>query len=176
MTRKNIRKQVSDFQRFVRTLLLAAVILNFQSLFLHAQTETGYASFYGKRFTGRRTASGERLDNDSLTCAHKTQPFGTYLKVINLSNQKEVVVRVNDRGPFTRGRIIDLTQRAAKELDIIRFGTGQVSIEMIHPIMPPLSLPNQKGVHPEIPKVWDMAESETTIEWPTIEPVWPLEP
>ena len=81
--------------------------------------QTGKASFYSKRATGARTSNGERLHHDSLTCAHKTHPFGTLLKVTNPSNGKEVVVRVTDRGPFKRGRIIDLSWGAAKELGML---------------------------------------------------------
>ena len=177
MTRKkSSRKHHCGFRHSVRRLLLAVIILNSQFLLLHSQKETGYASFYGKRFTGMKTASGERLNNDSLTCAHKTLPFGTYLKVTNLSNQKEVVVRVNDRGPFTHGRIIDLTLCAANKLGIIGHGTSKVSIEVVHPIMPPLVLPDSKTSLPETPKIWEMTEMESIMQWPTIEPVWPLEP
>ncbi|MBF0965366.1 MAG: septal ring lytic transglycosylase RlpA family protein, partial [Alloprevotella sp.] len=79
----------------------------------HAQ-QKGKATFYSKRATGARTASGERLHHDSLTCAHRTYPFGTLLKVTNLNNGNTVVVRVTDRGPFAKGRIIDLSYAAAK--------------------------------------------------------------
>lgn len=176
MIEKSVSRYKTCFKHSVWKWLLAVVILNSQFPFLHSQTETGYASFYGKRFTGRRTASGERLDNDSLTCAHKTLPFGTYLKVKNLDNQQEVTVRVNDRGPFTRGRIIDLTQRAANELGILRHGTGKVSIEVMHPVIPPFAIPEQEASQTGIPKIWEMSEIEDMTEWPTIEPVWPLEP
>ena len=94
-----------------------------------AQTQRGKATFYSKRATGARTASGDRLHHDSLTCAHRTYPFGTLLKVTNLSNNKSVVVKVTDRGPFARGRIIDLSWRAAKELDILAKGVGTVRVE-----------------------------------------------
>ena len=171
-----IKKSFVRFSHVGRRLLLAAMMLNFQFSPLYSQTNTGYASFYGKRFTGQRTASGEKLNNDSLTCAHRTLPFGTYLRVKSLSTQKEVVVRVNDRGPFVRGRIIDLTQRAASELGILRHGTGEVSIEVVHPIIPPLALPDQEASQPSIPKIWEMADIENMTQWPAIEPVWPLEP
>ena len=94
-----------------------------------AQTQRGKATFYSKRATGARTASGDRLHHDSLTCAHRTYPFGTLLKVTNLSNNKSVVVKVTDRGPFARGRIIDLSWRAAKELDILAKGVCTVRVE-----------------------------------------------
>ena len=87
---------------------------------LNAQSvQTGKASYYAKKFTGRRTASGERLHHDSLTCAHRTYPFGTLLKVTNPANGKVVIVRVTDRGPYVKGRIIDLSVRAdLPEFDI----------------------------------------------------------
>lgn len=99
---------------------------------LFAQTvQKGKATFYSKRATGARTANGERLHHDSLTCAHRTYPFGTLLRVKNPANGKEVVVRVTDRGPFIRGRIIDLSWRAAKELGIIAQGVAMVEIEKV---------------------------------------------
>ena len=176
MTRKSVRKYISYSKHFTWKLLLTAVILSSLVSVLYAQTETGYASFYAKRFTGLKTASGERLNNDSLTCAHKTFPFGTYLKVTNLTNHKTVTVRVNDRGPFTRGRIIDLTLRAANELEIIGHGTSKVSVEVVYPIVPPLAIPEQERSQPEIPKIWEMTESESAVQWPIIEPVWLSEP
>ena len=97
---------------------------------LNAQSvQTGKASYYPKKFTGRRTASGERLHHDSLTCAHRTYPFGTLLKVTNPANGKHVIVRVTDRGPYVKGRIIDLSVRAARELGIIAQGIAPVTVE-----------------------------------------------
>ena len=97
---------------------------------LNAQSvQTGKASYYAKKFTGRRTASGERLHHDSLTCAHRTYPFGTLLKVTNPANGKHVIVRVTDRGPYVKGRIIDLSVRAARELGIIAQGIAPVTVE-----------------------------------------------
>ena len=97
---------------------------------LSAQTQKGKATFYSKRSTGARTASGVPRHHDSLTCAHRTYPFGTLLKVTNLSNGKSVVVKVTDRGPFARGRIIDLSWRAAKELGILSKGVSTVKVEV----------------------------------------------
>jgi rare lipoprotein A len=94
-------------------------------------SEIGYASFYGDSFVGKMTASGEIYDANQLTAAHRSLPFGTKLKVTNLENRQSVVVRVNDRGPFVPGRIIDLSERAAKELDIIRKGVTRVQIEIV---------------------------------------------
>ena len=94
---------------------------------LHAQ-QRGRASFYSRQATGARTSSGERLHHRDFTCAHRTHPFGTLLKVKNLSNGKEVVVRVNDRGPFGRGRIVDLSWGAAKALGMLSQGVVDVEI------------------------------------------------
>jgi len=79
------------------------------------------------------TSSGERLHHDSMTCAHRTHPFGTLLKVTNPANDSVVVVKVNDRGPFGRGRIIDLSWGAAKLLGILRQGIAKVVVEVYHP-------------------------------------------
>lgn len=93
--------------------------------------QRGKASFYSRRATGARTSSGERLHHDSLTCAHKTYPFGTLLRVKNPGNGKEVIVRVTDRGPHSRGRIIDLSWGAARELGIINQGIALVEVELL---------------------------------------------
>lgn len=99
-------------------------------------TETGHASWYGKKFHGRKTASGEVYDMFKLSAAHKTLPLPSYARVTNLSNRKSVIVRVNDRGPFGRPRIIDLSYAAAKQLDIIQHGSSQVEISLIDPSQP----------------------------------------
>jgi len=90
--------------------------------------EEGIASWYGGKFHGRNTANGELYDMYEKTAAHKTLPFGTHLKVVSLSNGKEVVVRINDRGPFVKGRIIDLSFAAAKDIGLIDPGTARVRI------------------------------------------------
>lgn len=92
---------------------------------------TGIASYYGNEFVGRRTASGESYRRDALTAAHRSAPFGSRIKVRNLANGREVVVRVNDRGPWTRGRIIDLSYAAAKAIGLTRSGTARVSLTQI---------------------------------------------
>jgi rare lipoprotein A len=93
--------------------------------------QTGTASYYGKQFHGRRTASGERYNMDRLTAAHRTYSFGTTLRVTRLDNERSVVVRINDRGPFVKGRIIDLSMAAARRLDMIRSGTARVKVEVL---------------------------------------------
>ena len=105
-------------------------LFTLHSSLLHAQgVQKGKASFYARKFSGHKTASGERLHHDSLTCAHRSYPFGTMLKVYNPANGRSVVVRVTDRGPFVRGRIIDLSWRAAKELGIIAQGVAMVTVQ-----------------------------------------------
>ena len=102
-----------------------------------AQTQRGKASFYSKRATGARTSSGERLHHDSLTCAHRTYPFGTLLRVTNERNGKEAGVRVTDRGPHGKGRIIDLSHAAARQLGIISQGVAMVKVEPVNkPVVP----------------------------------------
>lgn len=90
--------------------------------------QTGKASYYGKRFQGKPTASGEPFDQHALTAAHKTLSFGSICRVTNLANNKQVEVRINDRGPFVKGRIIDLSYAAAKRLDGIKVGVITVKI------------------------------------------------
>lgn len=98
---------------------------------LHAQKQRGKATYYSKRATGARTANGDRLHHDSLTCAHRTLPFGSLLRVTNIANGKSVTVRVNDRGPFTRGRIIDLSWGAADAIGMLARGVAMVEIEVL---------------------------------------------
>jgi rare lipoprotein A len=93
--------------------------------------ESGVASWYGKVFQGRRTASGERYDAHALTAAHRTLPLGSYVRVTAVGSSRSVVVRINDRGPYTRGRVIDLSYAAAAALDLPRAGTLLVKIERI---------------------------------------------
>lgn len=93
--------------------------------------QTGKASYYADKFHGRKTANGERLDQGELTAAHPSLPMGSRLEVTNLHNGKTVVVRVNDRGPFTGGRILDLTREAAERLDMVRRGVARVSVRVL---------------------------------------------
>lgn len=92
-------------------------------------TQTGRIAYYGRKFAGRRTASGERFDPEAMTMAHRTLPFGTRVRVTNLENGRQVTVRINDRGPYRRGRIIDLSRAAAQKLDMIDDGVVRVRIE-----------------------------------------------
>ena len=96
-------------------------------------TQTGMASWYGKKFHGRRTSSGEPYDMFAMTAAHPVLPLPSYVEVENLNNGKKVVVKVNDRGPFLHNRIIDLSYAAAHRLDIVNQGTGRVYIRVLTP-------------------------------------------
>lgn len=101
----------------------------------------GKASYYADFFHGRLTSNGEIFSQDSLTCAHRTLPFGTYLKVTNKRNNQEVIVRVNDRGPFIEGRVIDLSRAAAEQLGMIHAGVVRVEVVQV-----------EKPVQPEFPE------------------------
>ena len=117
-----------------RLISLSFIIYHLSFSMAIGQTQTGIASYYGKRATGRMTSSGERLHHDSLTCAHRTHPFGTWLRVVNPRNGQQVVVKVNDRGPFGRGRIIDLSWCAARQLGILRRGIANVEVYVYDPL------------------------------------------
>ena len=123
----------------LRRACMVIIISHFSFLIPHssAQTQKGKASYYARKFTGRRTASGEKMHHDSLTCAHRTYPFGTMLKVTNPANGQSVIVRVTDRGPYVKGRIIDLSARAAREIGIIAQGIAPVIVERYHPAIVP---------------------------------------
>ena len=102
---------------------------------LHRWFETGKASWYGLKFQGRATATGERYDMNDLTCAHRSAPLGSWLRVTNLRNQRSVLVRVNDRGPMVDDRIVDLSYAAARAVGLT--GIGRVRLEVASaPILP----------------------------------------
>ena len=96
-------------------------------------TQEGKASWYGKQFHGRKTASGERYDMNEMTAAHRTLPSPSYAKVTNLANGKEVIVRINDRGPFHSNRVMDVSFGAAKKLGMVNSGTARVRVEQLVP-------------------------------------------
>lgn len=159
-----------NFSGFLRVFFALIVIIIINSQFsiinsLHAQSvQQGKASFYARKFSGHRTASGERLHHDSLTCAHRSYPFGTMLRVYNPANGKSVIVRVTDRGPFVRGRIIDLSWRAAKELGIIAQGVAMVTVQKVDMTL----IPFRPEDTIEIPEL----ELETNAGGPDIMPYW----
>jgi len=112
---------------------------------------TGIASYYGKALHGRKTSSGERFDMYKMTCAHRTLPFGTILNVRDIKTGRSVQVRVTDRGPFGRGRIVDLSLAAARELGIESRGIAQVEVTISQPEKKeqeaPLRMPNTERRH-----------------------------
>ena len=97
-----------------------------------AYAEVGHASYYGAQWHGRTTANGERMNIHAMTAAHKTLPFHTRVRVTMLSTGKSVVVRINDRGPFIKGRIIDLSDEAAKRIGLLGKGVAKVRIEVLN--------------------------------------------
>ena len=92
---------------------------------------TGVASYYADKYHGKLTANGEIFDMHALTAAHPTYPFGTRVKVMHMENRRSVIVRINDRGPFVKGRVIDLSLAAAKQLRMVRSGLAQVTLEIL---------------------------------------------
>ncbi len=116
-----MKKKILLFVMFIITFSIAAY-----------SQQLVKASYYANKFHGRKTASGKLYHKDSLTCAHKTLPFGTILKVRNPRNDKEVFVKVTDRGPFVKGRTIDLSLAAAKELGVISHGIATVEFTRMH--------------------------------------------
>ena len=111
--------------------------------------QRGGASWYGPGFHGRRTASGERYDMNAMTAAHRTLPFGTWVRVHSLVNGRDVDVRINDRGPFSRNRVIDVSRAAARELDMLGLGFKEVVLlvpESLPVVEVPLPLVKRRGV------------------------------
>lgn len=97
----------------------------------YSQIITGYCSFYADKFNGRHTTSGDRYDKDALTAAHRTLPFNTILEVTNIRNNNKILVRVNDRGPVTKRRLLDVSKAAAIKLDMVDYGVEKVSIRIL---------------------------------------------
>ena len=152
-----------------RTLALVALLHSpffiLHSSFIFAQEpQKGKASYYSKRATGSRTSSGERLHHDSLTCAHRTHPFGTMLKVTKEQNGKSVGVKVIDRGPYGRGRLIDLSWGAAKELGILSQAVATVTVELAEDLIIPFKPKEDKRLY-EI-------DFDTQDPGPVMTPVW----
>lgn len=98
---------------------------------LQKHFQKGIASYYGPGFQGEKTASGESFNINDLTAAHRTLPFNTKVRVTNLENSKSVIVRINDRGPFKKGRIIDLSLGAAKKIGLLQAGRAKVKLEIV---------------------------------------------
>ncbi len=120
--------------KYVYKLILVGFLLGYQGAFAQFNSsflQEGNASFYAEKFHGRLTASGERFNMFDYTAAHKELPFNTLLKITNLANGKSVLVRVNDRGPYSHDRIIDLSKKAAQDLEMLDNGVSKVSIEVV---------------------------------------------
>jgi rare lipoprotein A len=98
----------------------------------HKNIQVGKGSWYGKKFHGRSTANGEKYNMYAYTAAHKTLPFNTIVEVTNLSNNRKIIVRINDRGPYARGRIIDLSYLAAKKLGYINKGVAKLKVKVLY--------------------------------------------
>ena len=135
----------------MRTLFCFLLFLMSLSI-LSAQEDIqqGGASYYANRFHGKRTSSGELYDKHAFTCAHRTLPFGTSLKVSRVDNGKSVVVRVNDRGPHSAGRVVDLSLAAAETIDLVIDGVTQVKVEVVQTNKLPVD--EQKEVSPAVVK------------------------
>lgn len=131
--------------RLIHMLVLVSAF--FGGMDLHAQEE-GLASYYHHRFHGRLSASGRVHDKEEMVAAHRTYPFGTFLRVTNLENMKSVIVCVTDRGPHYRRRIIDVSESAAEQLDFIKKGVTRVRIEVVPG---PLDLRYLDLIYPRIP-------------------------
>ncbi len=128
---------------------------------------TGRASWYGKKFQGRKTASGERFNMFAMTGAHRSLPLPSYVRVTNLSNKKSVVIRINDRGPFAKGRLIDVSYAAAVKLGFLSAGSVRVKVEAVIPIKKEES---EIQTYP-IPLNDTIYSEPPAIEPPTTEPV-----
>ncbi len=144
-----------------RTVVVCFFIV-FSGLTVDAQVTHGTASYYSHRLNGARTASGERLSADDFTCAHRSYPFGTLLLVRNTDNGREVVVRVNDRGPFVRGRVVDVSYAAAKELGMIQRGMCHVEVTEYFGTLPEMVEPLE-----EFDFSWEALVKTDTINWQT---------
>jgi len=141
-------------------LLLLALPLSSKEQKSDTKSNFGNASFYHDKFHGRQTSNGEYYDKDDFTAAHKTYPFNTILLVTNKKNNKSVVVRVNDRGPFKRSRIIDLSRAAAKKIDMVPHGVVPIKIKVLNFLNPAVmndSLLNDG-------EIWDCYSQKRTIE------------
>jgi len=114
----------------IRYFFLSIILIIF-SITIHTHQLNGKASWYGPKFHGNKTANGEIFDMYSISAAHKTLPLGTYVKVENLDNNKTIRVRINDRGPFVKNRIIDLSYGAAKEIGLVNKGTANVRLTIL---------------------------------------------
>ena len=124
------KNSILNYISFTFFFLLLSVNLKAQKVEIGKEFK-GKSSYYGKKFSGRKTASGERLNNRDFTCAHKFFPFGTMIEAENPITKQWIVVRVNDRGPFTKGRVLDLTYEAAKTIGLLQKGIMNVNAKIV---------------------------------------------
>ncbi len=117
-----------DMRLFRRAAISAIIVMAVAQSGFASEIGSGIASYYGHEFAGKRTASGETFNPASFTAAHRTAAFGSRLRVTNVANGRQVVVRVNDRGPWSKGRIIDLSHAAASQLGMLGSGTARVTL------------------------------------------------
>ena len=165
-TNQHSKKDAVQNHRNRHCIMLCMALLLLIFLFsttAHAQ-QRGKATYYSKRATGARTSDGSRLHHDSLTCAHRTYPFGTMVKVTNLSNGKSVIVKVTDRGPFSRGRIIDLSYRAAQEIGMLSAGVAMVELQVQKDNIIPLK-PEEIVFQPIEFDMAEMPEDDLHPQW-----------
>lgn len=149
-----------------RKLLLFLILFCAATFVAEAQVQRGIASYYAKSWTGRKTANGDRLHHDSMTCAHLKYPFGTRLKVTNPANGKVVIVRVNDRGPYAKKRIIDLSWGAAKALGILNQGIAMVTVERVtNDIVIPIKPEDDPVPLPDLELSTHENDGDSTPEW-----------
>lgn len=121
----------SLFVAVLSLLLLSSAPVFAQPAVALGHTEVGIASFYHDRFHGRTTANGERFDQRAYSAAHRSLPFGTQVRVTRVDNGRSVVVTINDRGPFKKGRVVDLSRQAARQLGMIDQGLAKVKVEVL---------------------------------------------
>jgi len=131
--KKEAAKQFKDTKHYDKKQSAVEKIAEYKSVSGADFDQVGFASWYGPRFQGKKTASGETFDKNKLTAAHPTLPLGTEVKIHNFDNNKEVVVRINDRGPYSGNRIIDVSEKAAEMLNFVHAGTAKVGIKVVKP-------------------------------------------
>jgi rare lipoprotein A len=162
---------------FKKTGILGLFMLFFSPIFSnplenYPLEEYGIASWYSDNLDGTKTANGERYDKNIMTAAHKSLPFGTLVRVVRLDNQRSVTVRINDRGPFTKGFIIDLSRVAADRLELLDLGVAQVKIEVIGATDSKEPLPDILGYNPSVrPTVASPAPKPVLVSRPDLKPV-----
>jgi rare lipoprotein A len=137
-----------------RTSLLTSIFITLVAFIgvsfkLSDSPEFGKVTYYANSFQGKKTANGELYDREKMTCAHKSLPFGTLVRVTRLDNQKSVEVRVNDRGPFAEGYVIDISYKAAEAIDLIQAGVAKVKVEVVEPASATKAVPSKSKV-PEV--------------------------